>query len=197
MKFFKIFFLVFLTTIFNCSAQNFSNEEFQIANWSWKLSVPDFLTAYDQQEWKKVQNRGKEAVEDTYNLDLKNKVQTIFIYQAKDSSLFEATIEKFNIEKTPDYIASCLWNNDFMYDFLTKNAPEAQLDTTISVVNVDHIDFQAINLKLSFPDGTVRSSFILRSLFDDMELTVSVIYNNDKSLEKILEVFKKSKFKKE
>lgn len=197
MKFFQIFFLILLATFLNCTAQDESNVAFQIANWSWKLNIPEFLTPYDQQEWKEMQDKGKEAIEETYILEMKNKVETVFIYQTNDNIFFEATIEKFNIEKTPDYIASCLWNNDFMYDLIVKNVPEAQLDTIISVVNVDHIDFQAINLKLTFPDGSVRSSLILRSLFDDMELTVSIIYNNNQSLEEILEVLKKSRFKKE
>ena len=190
-----LFFLFAITFFSSCSGQDTTNKnELAISDFNWKLKIPEFLISENKDEWKKAQDRGKKGIEDTYNVELKNKVKTIFIFKSQDQSFFEATSENFNPEMASDYIATCKRMNDIFYNSITTQVPNAKVDTLQTVETIDNIQFQTLTSKMSFPNGSTKNAIMFRHLFKDTELTVSVMFSNEQTGRQIIEAFKKSSF---
>lgn len=190
-----VLFLFGIIYFSSCAGQNSTREnELIITGFNWRLKVPDFLIAENKDEWKKVQESGKKDIEETYDIEMKNQVNTIFIFKTQDESFFEATSEKIKPEMVSDYIATCKKMNDIFYNTVVAQVPDAQLDTFQTVQTIDNIPFQTLTAKMSFPNGLIKNIVMFRSLFKDTELTVSVMFSNDYTGKKIIEAFKKSDF---
>jgi len=190
-----LFFLFAITLFSSCSGQDSTKKnELVISDFNWKLKIPEFLISENKDEWKKAQDRGKKGIEDTYNVELKNKVKTIFIFKSQDQSFFEVTSEKFNPEMASDYIATCKRMNDIFYNSIVTQVPNAKVDTVQTVETIDNIQFQTLTTKMSFPNGLTKNAIMFRSLFTDTELTVSVMFNNEQTGRQIIEAIKNSSF---
>lgn len=195
MKKLSLFFLLAISLFSGCSAQDSTKKnELVISDFNWKIKIPALLISENKDEWKKAQYRGKKGIEDTYNIELKNKVKTIFIFKSQDQSFFEATSEKFNLEMASDYVATCKRMNDIFYNSITTQVPDAKVDTLQTVETIDNIQFQTLTSKMSFPNGLIKNAIMFRHLFTDTELTVSVMFSNEQTGRQIIEAFKKSSF---
>ena len=191
----KLLLLLFYPILFSsCSGQDSTKNELVITDFNWKLKIPEFLISENKEEWKKAQDRGKKGIEDTYNVELKNKTTTIFIFKSKDESFFEATSEKLKPEMTSDYLATCERMNDIFYNSITTQVPNAKMDTTKTVETINNIQFQTLTSKITFPNGYTKNAIMFRSLFKDTELTVSIMFSNQQTGQQIIEAFKKSSF---
>lgn len=190
-----LLFLFIIILFSSCSGKDSTKKnDLVISDFNWKLKIPKFLISENKDEWEKAQDRGKKGIEDTYNVELKNKAKTLFIFKSKDQSFFEATSEKFNPEMASDYIATCKRMNDIFYNSITTQVPNAKVDTLQTVEIIDNIQFQTLTSKMSFPNGLTKNAIMFRSLFNDTELTVSVMFSNEQTGRLIIEAFKKSNF---
>lgn len=190
-----LLFLIVITVFSSCSGQvPIKKDELVISEFNWKLKIPEFLISENNDEWKKAQDRGKKVIEDTYNVELKNKVRTIFIFKSTDQSFFEATSEKVNLEMASDYVATCKRMNDIFYNSIVTQVTNAKVDTLQTVETIDNIEFQTLTSKMTFPNGLTKNAIMFRHLFTDTELTVSVMFSNELTGRQIIEAFRKSSF---
>ena len=56
-------------------------DEFYDSDLLWKMKIPATFTDANEHKWKKVQQRGRHAIEDAYDTKLTNKVNTLFIFE--------------------------------------------------------------------------------------------------------------------
>jgi len=180
----------------SCSAQKSSSNELFIPEFKWKLKIPEFLIAENTEEWKKVQSAGKKVFEDTYNTELTNKVKTIFIFKSSDKSFFEAVSEPISQEQAENYVATCEKMNDLAYNAIKAQVPTAQIDTTKHEEVIDDFPFQVLKIKLTFSDGSNRTSISYRRVFGNTELTISAMYGNQASGDNIAKAITSSQFEK-
>jgi len=188
------FFILLLVVFNNCYGQQDKTGELFITGFKWKLNIPQFLIPENPEEWKIVQERGKKAFEDTYNTSLNNKLKTIFIFKAKDTSFFEAVNEPISDGEAKNYLAVCEKMNTLVYNTLKTQAPTAQIDTTKREEIIDSIPFQVLEITMIFPDGNKRMTTSYRSVFGNKELTISAMYSNKESGDKIINAIRNSRF---
>ena len=99
-------------------------DEFYDSDLAWKMKIPATFVDVNEHKWKKVQQRGRHAIEDTYNTSLPNKVNTLFIFKGGDGNFFEATSELYNYEKNGTmrhvYSAPTTW-------YIIRSLPNARM----------------------------------------------------------------------
>ena len=192
MKF--LYLAVFPILFAHCSGQQTTKDSLYSSDFKWRLKIPAFLVSENKEEWKRVQDAGKNAISETYNAQLRNKVKTIFIFKSADNSFFEAVGEPINKEQAANYSQTCERMNDIFYNTVKTQIPTAQVDTTKGVELVDNIPFQFLRARITFPNGTSKTTVSYRSVFDNIELTVSAMYSNQASGDEITRAFKSSTF---
>lgn len=178
-----------------CSrAQNNSAAEFYNEDLQWTLPIADSFVGANPEKWKAVQNNGKNAIENTYDTQLSNKVTTLIILKCGNNNFFEATSEKYDEERKGNYVQFCRHMNEVIYTTFTTQRSDAGIDTSTAVDIIDGLPFQTINIKCTFPGGITKYVSIARRLFAGRELTVSIMYADIAAGNRMKAAFRKSKF---
>ena len=157
--------ILFLPCLFaHCSGQLSTNDTLFIPDFKWRLKIPAFLVSENKEEWKRVQEGGQKAIRDAYNIKIKNKLKTIFVFKSADNSFFEAVSEPISKKQAENYVQTCERMNDIFYNTIKTQVPTAQIDTTKSMEFVDNLPFQVLKAKVTFPDGTSKTTVSYRSV---------------------------------
>jgi hypothetical protein len=185
-------FLLLSLLFFGCTTQRLDKNDLVVKEFNWRVKIPDFMITQNQEEWKRLQNLGMEKINDTYGTHSSNKAETIFIFKSKDESFFEATTEAHKSEIY--YALTCQRMDDIFYNTLKTQIPNGKIDTAKSVVTVDNRPFQTLTSSIVYSSGNIAHAVIFRSLFKGKELTVSVMFSNQQTGDRIIEAFKSSSF---
>ncbi len=169
-------------------------DEFYDSDLAWKMKIPATFVDVNEHKWKKVQQRGRHAIEDTYNTSLPNKVNTLFIFKGGDGNFFEATSELYNYEKNGDYAACIQRTYGMVYHSLLTQRPDVHADTTKRTEQIAGLDFYCIEIKVTYPNRTTTHSVIYSRLFDTQNLTVSIMYADEAKGKLMREAFRGSRF---
>ena len=95
-----------------------------------------------------------------------------------------------------NYIESCEAVNEMLYETFRAQMPDAKIDTTRTVENIDNLEFQTIKFKIEYPNKMVMNMLMFSRLFGDKEFTVNIMYMDQLKGEQMLDSWKKSKFAK-
>jgi hypothetical protein len=107
--------LLFLLLLSGCTGKTkpktLYNEDFK-----WTITIPENFVNVSPQEWTKMQNKGLDAVEDTYGEDVINQSKLIFVFKNADFNYMESNYQPFDVEENPDYIESCKEVNEILFE---------------------------------------------------------------------------------
>lgn len=170
-----ISFLLFFTS----SRAQSSNEIF-VKEFNWSLRLPTNFSTEDLENWKAMQQKGQNALEKTVGHEVTTKVKTLFVFKDNRRNFFEATAEPYDLVKEGDYIATCERMNDLLYKTFQSQMPSAFIDTVKGVQFIDSLEFQKLATTITYADNTKRYTLIYRRLFDNNEITISLMYEDDK-----------------
>ena len=162
------------------------NEEF-----NWTISIPKQFEKLSAIEWNQIQNGGEEII-DTTDEQL---AKTIVVFRNGDFNYFESNYQLYDSIVDGNYNASCQSLNEGMYENFKEQMPGMQIDSSSSIELIDELAFQNFKISINFPNGMTLNSNIYSRLFDDRELSVNIMYVDNKVGEEMLSVWRKSSFK--
>ena len=180
-----------------CMAQVVPKQKFFDESLKWSITIPEGFESVPAKEWSKIQNRGAQAIEDTYEEEVINLTEIIFVFRAGQFNIFESNTQPFDEELFENYEAACAETYSIVYETFTAQMPDAQVDTLTSTEVIDNLEFQKFEVKIQYPNGLVMHIFMFSRLFDDREFTVNLMYIDEEQGEKMMEAWQKSTFKKE
>lgn len=189
----SLFFLLLLTS---CTGQTKTepktlyNEDFK-----WTITIPENFINVSPQEWAKIQNKGLDAIENTYGEDVINQAKIIFVFKNADFNYMESNYQPFDVEVDGDYLESCIGVNEILFETFKTQMPNAKIDSISSVETISNLDFQTFKMKIDFPNGMTMHSQLYSRLFDKKEFSVNIMYVDEKQGKKMIEAWTKSKFK--
>ena len=187
--------IVLLPFVFcNCSTKQPSRDKLFIPEFKWQIKIPAFLASQNMEEWKRVQDAGRRAIGSAYNIDIKKVVHTVFIFKSNDDSYFEAVSEPISKDQADNYLETCERMNNIVYNTIRTQVPSARIDTVKGVEFIDKLPFQYLKINLTFPGGQSKTTISYRRVFEENELTVSIMYADQGSGNKILWAFENSNF---
>lgn len=188
--------ICFTITLQSCNGQISPKKEIYNQDFSWTITIPENFQNVSAEEWAKLQNKGAEAIEKTYEEEVINQSKTIFVFKSDQFNYFESNYQPFDISIDGDYLESCKNVNDILYETFKAQIPNIKIDTTKTVEKIDNLEFQIFKMKIEYPNKMVLNVLMYNRLFDKKELTVNIMYVDNKKGQLMLEAWEKSKFTK-
>jgi len=187
--------LVLLLLLSGCDGQTkidpqkIYNDEFK-----WSIVIPENFTNVSPADLEKLQNKGADAIENTYGEEVVNQAKKIFAFKNADFNYLESNYQPFDIEVDGDYLESCKNVNEIYYETFKTQMPDAVIDSSTGVEKISGLDFQTFKVKINLQNGMTMHALMYSRLFDKKEFSVNIFYVDDKQGEKMISAWTNSKF---
>jgi hypothetical protein len=192
-----LYFLICITIIFqSCNGQTTPKKEFYNKDFNWRIIIPENFQNVSAEEWTKMQNKGADAIEQTYDEKVINQAKTIFVFKSDQLNYFESNSQPFDTEIDGDYLASCKNVNNILYETFKTQIPDIKIDSISTIEKIDNLEFQTFKMKLEYPNKVKMNVLMYSRLFGKEEFSVNIMYVDNKKGEQMLESWRKSKFSK-
>ena len=170
-------------------AKTLYNKDFK-----WTITIPENFTNVNPREWTRMQNDGIDAIEDTYEEEVINQSELIFVFKNGDLNYLESNHQPFDVAIDGDYLESCKAVNEIIYGTFEAQMPGAKIDSISSVEEIGDLDFQTFKMKIDYPNGLSLHSLMYSRLFDTKEFSVNIVYEDEIQGRKMLEAWASSIF---
>jgi hypothetical protein len=190
--------LVITLAIFmqSCNKQVVSSKEIYNKEFKWKIVIPESFENVSVQEWAKIQNKGANAIEKTYDTEVTNQAKTIFVFKSDQMNYFESNYQPFDTAVDGSYSEYCLEITNMLYETFKTQMPNMKIDTVRTTEKIDGLAFKKFEVKLEFPDKKELHALMFSRLFGKRELSVNIMYVDKEKGKKMLESWTQSKFNK-
>ena len=189
-------YLFVLLIIFqSCNSQTKAKNELYNKDFNWFITIPENFEKVSADDWKKIQNKGENAVEDTFGEDLVNQAKTIFVFKNDQFNYFESNYQPFDKSIDGDYIES--WNNvnDLIYQTFRTQLPDAKITRKNFTEKIDGLEFNVHKMEIEMPNKMLLTGLMYSRLFGKKEFTVNIMFVEQSKGNLMLDSWRKSKFK--
>lgn len=187
-------FLCLTILIQSCAGQTAPKKEIYNKDFNWKITIPENFESVNAEQWEKMQNKGAEAVEKTYDEKIVNRAKTIFVFKSDQFNYFESNYQPFDPATDGDYSESCKNVGEILYQTFKAQMPNTQIDTIRATEKIDNLVFQTFKIAITLPNKMVLNVLMFSRLFAKQEFTVNIMYIDKLKGELMLDSWKKSKF---
>lgn len=186
--------LLFTTILLfqSCNGQN--EKQFYSKDFQWRINIPENFKTVSAAEWLKMQNKGAEAIEKTYDGKVENKASTIFVFKNDQLHYFEANYQPFDTLVDGNYIQSFRNVNEVLYETFKAQMPGAKIDTLSTETIIGNLTFQVFKTKITLPNQIILNLEMYSRLFDKREFTVNIMFVDEKKGKLMLDAWKNSQF---
>lgn len=182
--------VVAMALVWGCAMRKRPHYELNVGGYKWTMPMPQGFTPKSKQEWSKVQQQGKRALEDASGKELDNKLKTLFVLKDQHNSYMEANTEP--IKGTADqYYRDLEYTYNMMYKGMRMQAEHATLDTTKQIEEIDGLEFRKFTMS---SNNTTKKIIIYSRVFGDKALTVSIMFADWLKGDDMLQAFRRSRF---
>ncbi len=186
---------IFLTIILqSCNGQFTPKKEIYNEDFHWTITIPENFQQVSAKEWAKMQNKGADAIEKTYDAKIINQAKTIFVFKSDQLNYFESNYQPYDVATDGNYLASCKNVNKVLFETFKTQMPGIKIDSSTSIEKIDNLKFHTLKMKIEYPNKLVLNLLMYSRLFDKKEFTVNIMYVDNKKGEQMLDAWKKSKF---
>tara|TARA_R110002126_G_scaffold290837_1_gene449017 strand:+ start:701 stop:1291 length:591 start_codon:yes stop_codon:yes gene_type:complete len=193
-KFTILYFIIFLG-LNSCKGQTESKPKtIENKDFNWTIIIPENFISINKNEWKKTQQKGKDAIEKTFGEEIINQAITIFAFKNGQFNNFEANYQPYDIEIDGNYLETNNDLNKILYQTFETQMPKTKLDSISSTQKISGLEFQRFDVTVDFPNGMKMKSIGFSRLFDKQEFTVNITAVEEKIGKKMLDAFLNSKF---
>ena len=102
----KLSYFIVVCTFILQSCQGQSNPPKKIYNpdFKWTITIPENFEKVSNDDWEKMQNKGAEAIEKTYEGEIVNRATIVFVFKSGQINYFESNYQPFDIATDGDYL---------------------------------------------------------------------------------------------
>lgn len=193
----KKYLLFGLIVIFqSCNGQKTTKQEIHNKDFNWTITIPENFENVSNADWEKMQNKGADAIEKTYESEVINQSKTIFVFKSDQLNYFESNHQPFDPSVDGDYLKSCKAVDEVLYETFKAQLPGIKIDTTRTVEEIDNLEFQTLKMKVEYPNKMILNLIMFSRLFEKREFTVNIMYVDKLKGQKMLDSWRESKFAK-
>jgi hypothetical protein len=173
------------------------SSEFHNKDFDWTITIPEGFQAIPAEEWGKMQNKGAEAIEKTYDQKIENHAKTIFAFRSNELNYFESNYQPYDVATDGAYEETIKGVNDMLYGTFVAQMPAAKLDSTSSKEMINGKEFHVFKVAVTLPNNMIMNVSMYNRLFGKREFTVNIMAVDRKQEKALLDAWKNSKFGKE
>jgi hypothetical protein len=177
-----------------CACVQYSKpQQFHSENFNWSITIPENFTAVGEGDWKKMQDKGTAAMENTLGEEVINEAKTIFVFKNGKFNYLEANYQPFDAADG-DYDATRKDVNAVLFGTFQTQIPGAGIDSVTSVEQIGGLQFHVFKIKIDLPNKVTMRTSMYSRLFDQREFSVNITFVDDEMGEKMLTAWRESTF---
>jgi hypothetical protein len=187
-----VFLVLLLSSILlqSCKGQTKSPpKEIVNKDFNWTIQIPEGFESVSAEQWTKMQNKGADAIEKTYDAKVENKAKT-----SDQFNYFESNYQPFDTTTDGDYLESFRNVNSLLYGTFEAQMPNAKLDSSSSQETINGKVFQTFKITIAFPNKMVMDFLMFSRLFANKEFTVNIMTVDKDKQRVLLNAWRNSKF---
>jgi len=198
MRIFIVAFLALTLILQSCNghAQSGKKEVYN-KDFNWRITIPENFDTVSVKEWTRLQNKGIDAVEKTYEGKVENKARTIFVFKNDQLNYFESNYQPFDSTTDGNYLENFRNVNDILYSTFRVQIPDANLDSASSTEVIGGFTFQTFKVTIYFPNKMIMEFWMYSRLFGKREFTVNIMTVDKQKQKALFDAWKNSTFEKE
>ncbi len=182
-------------TLQSCNGQTQSKKkEVYNKDFNWTITIPQNFDTVSANEWARLQNKGLDALEKTYEGKVENNASTILVFKNDQFNYFESNYQPFDSAANGNYLESFRKVNDIFYGTIKAQMPDAKIDSASSTAVISGLTFQTYKAIIYFPNKMVMEFWMYSRLFDKREFTVNIMTVDKQKQKALLDAWKNSKF---
>lgn len=176
----RLYILVMVSLLLlSCTSRNTNGSDtatsfFPLFQWSIKLPA-DFETV-PEAEWDTNKNRGKEAVEKTFNEPVPDFSQQVFVVRKGNYNVMEANYQPYDEEVDGYYPTTVKSVNEILFTTLQTQMPGTQIDSSSGRETIGGLEFYAFYFSVHYPSGQRLQTALFSRLFGKKELGISLSF---------------------
>ena len=186
---FIILFVVSCKGKFEAPERKIYNKDFK-----WSIIIPENFEVIDEEESKKLDQKGTEAIEKTYGENITDNTTQIFNFKKDNFNIFEAKRQTY--DETENYSETNKEIGKILYTTFKTQMPEAKIDTISGFEKIDNLEFNVFKVEIIYPNKMKMTATMYSRLFGNEELAVNITYLDSTLGHSMLTAWKNSKFDK-
>jgi hypothetical protein len=189
--------LILVMFIIGCTAAQKKTKQYKFSEVGWTIEVPGTFEVMDSSQSKKTQDRGRKAIEDTYDtpLDFSSTRTLITLSGGRFNTLY-ATVTPFDPSVDGEWNEACEGLKQILMETFSSQAPTAVIDTSSSVEEIDKLKFDRFYMKITLPNKLVLHSFLYSRLHRGYDFGINFTYTDEKIGKQMKEIIVTSRFDK-
>ena len=180
----------------SCNGQKKEKQEIHNKDFNWTITIPENFENVSSADWAKMQDKGADVIEKTFEGEVINQSKTIFVFKSDQLNYFESNHQPFDPSVDGDYSESCKAVDEVLYETFKAQMPGVKIDTTRTLEKIDNLEFQTLTMKMEYPNKMVLNLLMFSRLFDKREFTVNIMYVDKLKGQQMLDSWRQSKFTK-
>jgi hypothetical protein len=167
--------VIFTLLLTNCSAQ-VKTDKRKIYNkdFKWTITIPAGFDTVSTEEWSRLQNRGTDAIEKTYDAEIENHAKSICVFRNDKFNYFESNYQPFDTTVDGNYLESFNEVNKMTYGTFEEQMKGTQLDSSSSTAVIGGLTFHTFKVVIKFPNNMEMNWLMYSRLFGKREFTVNI-----------------------
>lgn len=163
-------------------------------DFNWRIEIPEGFETVPPAQWKKMQARGAEAIEKTYDTEVENNATTIFVFKSDQQNYFESNHQPYDSTAFDSYDEQTRTVNAILYDTFEAQMPGAALDSISSKETIDGKIFHTYKVTITIPDKVTMEFYMFSRLFGNREFSVMIITVDKAKQAALLKAWRQSTF---
>jgi hypothetical protein len=193
----NILYLLFIANfcLTSCNGQT-KTEKNTIYNndFKWTITIPAGFDTVSSADWTKMQNRGADAIEKTYDTKVENNAKTLFVFRNDQVNYFESNYQPFDSTQDGNYLESFREVNKMIFGTFEAQMKDAKLDSASSIQTINGLVFQTFKIDITLPNKMVLKMLMYSRLFGKNEFTVNIMTLDRNKEKELLDSWLNSKF---
>lgn len=188
-------FAMILFTFTSCEAKTTSAQKtIYNKDFDWTITIPENFETVSPEEWQKMQNRGAEAIEKTFDQKLDNQAKTIFVFKSDRVNYFESNYQPFDVTEDGHYLKSNRAVQDVLYETFKSQMQNPRIDSLSATETIDGLKFHVYKMSIYLPNDIVMELLMYSHLFGKRDFTVSILTIDKEKQKVLLNAWRESKF---
>lgn len=194
MRFYSLILFLIAACFQACTGSKTESQKVFIDDFNWTITIPEGFDSVSASDWKKMQNKGADAIEQTFDEEVVNQTTTLFVFSSDQLNYFESNYQPYDTAVDGNYVESTKAVADVLYETFMAQIPGVKIDSTRSVEKIDNLEFQKLTMKVTYPNDMMMNLYMYSRLFDKREFAVNIMYVDESKGQKMLEAWNASRF---
>jgi hypothetical protein len=164
-------------------------------DFGWTMMVPAAFKAVSDAEVKRINQKGKVAIEETIDQEIPLNTKAIFNYRKDFMHYMEANYQPYDVKKDGAYLETNRAIYDVVYQTFEREMPDAKIDTAQEFETVNGLQFSRFKVKIRLDAKFQIKMYMYNHLFGNKDLTVTFMFVDAKIGDEMLRNWRQSIFK--